>query len=468
MPVDLRANAGNDEGRLAEITWHNEKRAIRDLIPYEVNPRQITNKQAKDLKASLAKFGIADPLIINTDNMIIGGHQRKKILETLLGYDPDFQIDVRVPDRELSIDEARELNVRLNKNVADWDFDILANNFELDDLLDWGFDKQELDLDLWAGDAPEDVEPQIDKAEELREKWGVESGQLWKLGEHRLICGDCTDKAVVDKVMGGEKAELVITDPPYNIGNRISNIAAESKTQYKTYSAIKKAKWDREFDILPALEQIQNVLSGNCAVYVFTSHFFIQKIWEWMDKWARYSNYCVWVKPNPAPSIAKRHWTWATELVAYAVNGKQICNFPKKGHALNWWNVVLSSKSVDEIKANSLVIVEKLLELSSDSNDPLDDENMEKAFNWWELVSPTHKNGHPTEKPVGIIEKPMRFSSNAGSICYDPFLGSGTTLIACERLGRKCRAVEISPAYCAVSIQRWVDVTGGVPELLSS
>jgi len=112
---------------LAEITWHNEKRAIRDLIPYEVNPRQITNKQAKDLKASLAKFGIADPLIINTDNMIIGGHQRKKILETLLGYDPDYQIDVRVPDRELSIDEARELNVRLNKNVADWDFDILAN-----------------------------------------------------------------------------------------------------------------------------------------------------------------------------------------------------------------------------------------------------------------------------------------------------------------------------------------------------
>ena len=100
---------------MAEITWHNEKRAIRDLIPYEVNPRQITNKQAKDLKASLAKFGIADPLIINTDNMIIGGHQRKKILETLLGYDPDYQIDVRVPDRELSIDEARELNARIRE-----------------------------------------------------------------------------------------------------------------------------------------------------------------------------------------------------------------------------------------------------------------------------------------------------------------------------------------------------------------
>ena len=161
---------------MAEIIWHNEKRAIRELIPYEANPRQITDKQAKDLKSSLAKFGIADPIIINTDNMIIGGHQRKKILETLLGYDPDFQIDVRVPDRELSIDEARELNVRLNKNVAEWDFDTLANNFELDDLLDWGFDKGELDLELWASDAPEDVEPQIDKADELQEKWNVQVG----------------------------------------------------------------------------------------------------------------------------------------------------------------------------------------------------------------------------------------------------------------------------------------------------
>jgi len=129
---------------VAEIIWHNEKRAIRELIPYEANPRQITDKQAKDLKASLAKFGIADPIIINTDNMIIGGHQRKKILETLLGYDPDFQIDVRVPDRELSIDEARELNVRLNKNTGSWDFDVLANEFELPDLIEWGFTEYEL------------------------------------------------------------------------------------------------------------------------------------------------------------------------------------------------------------------------------------------------------------------------------------------------------------------------------------
>jgi ParB-like chromosome segregation protein Spo0J len=123
-----------------KFNWHNEKRRIKDLVPYVANPRQITEKQAKDLKASLERFGVADPIIINTDNTIIGGHQRKKILESLMGIDPDYEIDVRVPDRELSIDEMRELNVRLNKNQGEWNFDTLANNFELDDLLDWGFE----------------------------------------------------------------------------------------------------------------------------------------------------------------------------------------------------------------------------------------------------------------------------------------------------------------------------------------
>ena len=146
------------------IEWHNEKRKIKELVPYVANPRQITDKQAKDLKASLDKFGVADPLVINTDNTIIGGHQRKKILETLIGVDPDFEIDVRVPDRELTIDEARELNVRLNKNVAGWDFDVLANNFELEDLKDWGF----TDFELYdAGLETPDFDP-VDESEQPR------------------------------------------------------------------------------------------------------------------------------------------------------------------------------------------------------------------------------------------------------------------------------------------------------------
>jgi len=409
MPVDLRANAGNDEGRLAEITWHNEKRAIRDLIPYEVNPRQITNKQAKDLKASLAKFGIADPLIINTDNMIIGGHQRKKILETLLGYDPDYQIDVRVPDRELSIDEARELNVRLNKNVADWDFDILANNFELDDLLDWGFDKQELDLDLWAGEPPEDVEPQIDKAEELREKWGVESGQLWKLGEHRLICGDCTDKAVVDRVMGGEKAELAITDPPYNYdfdyGIASDNLSLDEYESFvRNWWAVARKSSNR-LVVTPGLKNLD----------FYYRNFEIT--------WT-----CAWVKKN-AMTASKIGNLSVWEPVLF------------ESDEWDWEPVIVHGKTRKKVKRD---VYEYPIKVQQGTG------------------------GHPCPKLLEFWEKLISDFSSIDNTILDVFLGSGTTLIACERLGRKCRAVEISPAYVAVAIQRWVDVTGGVPELITN
>lgn len=140
-----------------KIIWHNEKRKIRELIPYVANPRHITDKQARDLKASLDKFGLADPLIVNLDNTIIGGHQRKKIMETLLGYDPDYEVDVRIPSRELTVDEMRELNIRLNKNVAEWDFEILANNYDLNNLMSWGFLPS--DFDIFGSE--EQKEPEI-------------------------------------------------------------------------------------------------------------------------------------------------------------------------------------------------------------------------------------------------------------------------------------------------------------------
>jgi len=406
---------------VAEIIWHNEKRAIRELIPYEANPRQITDKQAKDLKASLAKFGIADPIIINTDNMIIGGHQRKKILETLLGYDPDFQIDVRVPDRELSIDEARELNVRLNKNTGSWDFDVLANEFELDDLLDWGFDKKELDLDLWADDAPEDVEPQIDKAEELRVKWGVESGQLWQLGEHRLICGDCTDKAVVERVMQREVADIVFTSPPY--GSKSGNLSGvpfygqDSKDTFQDHTGflcdfMKLCRVNDDSAVLVNLSYNDNNRTGLFEFAVSKEHGF--NLYETF----------VWKKIRSMPLKGD--------------NISRLCEF-----------VFLFSRGRYKIPTRSRI--------------------NEGLFNFYES-SKEFKQGHGNLAafPVDLPEHFLSIFSLENDCVYEPFLGTGTTLIACERLGRKCRAVEISPAYVAVAIQRWVDVTGKEPVLLSN
>ena len=434
---------------MAQLTWHNEIRRIKDLIPYVANPRQITEKQAKDLKKSLDKFGLADPLVINTDNTIIGGHQRKKILETLMGVAPDFEVDVRVPDRKLTIDESRELNVRLNKNVAGWDFDLLANNFDLDDLKEWGFEDSDLDLDLWLPEAPDDVEPQIDKAEELRVKWGVESGQLWKLGEHRLICGDCTDKAVVDKVMQGEKFRLCFTSPPY--------------ADQRTYEI-------GEFDWLALMNGCTKLLFEYCSdpsdiVVNLGMSYKDQKLnsyWEpWLDSCNNLGQFLygwyVWDKGRGFPGDYHGRLATAHEFLFHFSIGHEQAN--------KWVEKKESSFERNKYKKPTM-------QRAKDGNfQPLGSPDTIHQLtkipdSVIRMPNETDTQNHPAVFPVEFPEFGIKTWGEEGAIIYEPFSGSGTTLVACERLGRKCRAVEISPAYVAVAIQRWVDVTGGVPELL--
>jgi DNA modification methylase len=392
---------------MAEINWTLRTFRLDELTDYYKNPRSLSEKEFKQLKTSLDKFGMIDKPIVNLDsaNTIIGGHQRKHVLEA----SGVKECECWIPDRVLSDKEVEELNIRLNKNTGSWDFDTLANEFELDDLLDWGFDKGELDLDLWAEDAPEDVEPQIDKAEELRVKWGVESGQLWQLGEHRIVCGDCTDKAVVERVMGGEKADMVFTDPPYNVdyvGKTQDALTIENDSTDEI--AIQGVRVLTEF-----------INAGNPVYICFPAEqpIALSKMW---NSPFRLQSMIVWAKDSIV--MGRKDYQYKHEPIWYGW---------KEGSAHRWFG-----------NRNQTTL--------------------------WEIDRPKRNTEHPTIKPVEIAETAMRNSSEDGNIVVDPFLGSGTTLIACERLGRKCRAVEISPAYVAVAIQRWVDVTGKEPVLLDT
>ena len=406
MPVDLRANAGNDEVDLGKINWTLKQFRLDELTDYYKNPRSLSEKEFKQLKTSLDKFGMIDKPIVNADsaNTIIGGHQRKHVLEA----SGVKECECWVPDRELTAKEVEELNIRLNKNTGSWDFDTLANEFELDDLLEWGFDKGELDLDLWASDAPEDVEPQIDKAEELREKWGVESGQLWQLGEHRLICGDCTDKAVVERVMGGEKAELAITDPPYNYdfdyGIASDNLSLDEYESFvRNWWAVARKNSNR-LVVTPGLKNLD----------FYYRNFEIT--------WT-----CAWVKKN-AMTASKIGNLSVWEPVLF------------ESDEWDWEPVIVHGKARKKVKRD---VYEYPIKIQQGTG------------------------GHPCPKLLEFWEKLISDFSSIDNTILDVFLGSGTTLIACERLGRKCRAVEISPAYVAVAIQRWVDVTGKEPMLLT-
>ena len=324
---------------------------------------------------------------------------------------------MRVASRALTEKEREKLTVYLHKGAAgDWDFDLLANEFELDDLLDWGFDKKELDIDLWAGDPPEDVEPQIDKAEELREKWGVESGQLWKLGEHRLICGDCTDKAVVEKVMQGEQADCVMTDPPYGMGLD-ANFADIHSSRSTVALGGGKQRSHNNYD---------KVLGDN-GDFDFTN---IAYIWEF------------------APEV----FLWGADYYIDSV--------PEFGKSGSW--IVWDKKPLGDM-AEAIGNQFEMCLSKQRHKRIIIDYTYSGAYG---MKPDDGHRVHPTQKPVDLIKGMLDRWGKSNDIVVDFFLGSGTTLIACERLGRKCRAVEISPAYVAVAIQRWVDVTNGTPELL--
>ncbi len=380
---------------------------------WEKNPRQLSKHDAEHLKKSLDGFGVADPLIINTDNRIIGGHMRRRVL-LQNGAKPTDLVDVRVPSRPLTEREAEELGIRLNRNSGDWDFDALANGFEMDDLIEWGFSEKELTgFDFGSDDPDEDPGPQINKADELREKWGVEPGQLWQLGEHRLICGDCTDRAVVERLMEGEKADMMLTEPPYcsggfqeagkksgSIGTRGSEMIANDVLSTRGYMAL--------------IKSVLNV-SNPLVIYVFIDWRMWINLFDVVEACGfGVRNMIVWDKDSPGMGVG---WRSQHELILCGMKVTQ----PFDPHQKAQGNVIRSKR--------------------------------------------TGNVNHPTEKPVEILETVIHVTDWATTI-YDPFLGSGTTLIACERMGRKCRAVEIAPGYVAVALQRWVDLTGGEPELI--
>tara|TARA_R100001594_G_scaffold59032_1_gene93017 strand:+ start:101 stop:1183 length:1083 start_codon:yes stop_codon:yes gene_type:complete len=190
-----------------------KQRKADDLIFAEYNPRQLTKEQHQHLKDSIERFGLVDPIIVNKNkdrkDVIVGGHQRVRVAKKL-GIKEVPTVEVN-----LDYDKERELNVRLNKNVGEFDYDILADLFDLDELIGWGFTEDE----LVGFSADDEVEGNIDDDEIPEVEEAVTKlGDLWLLGEHRLLCGDSTKKENVELLLDGNEADMVFTDPPYGLG----------------------------------------------------------------------------------------------------------------------------------------------------------------------------------------------------------------------------------------------------------
>ena len=389
-------------------------RDIKDLISAEYNPRQLTNEQFIQISDSIKRFGIVDPIIVNKnkdrEDIIIGGHQRIKVAK-------DLNIE-KVPTVELDLtyDKERELNIRLNKNSGEWDYDVLANGFEMDELMEWGFNEDELvgfapDEEEVKGltdddDVPDDVEPVC------------KLGDLYQLGEHRLLCGDSTKKEDVEKLMDGKKADMVFTDPPYLMDFDGSVHSDGSKSYNSKYKKIKNDKMSRKDGDVFVNNIIKTIIDNtDGSFYICFYRLGLDYIYRALDY---YNKKCraliIWNKGNH--TLSNSDYMSKYEPIIYGWNKKH--NFYGKKGSFDIWNI-------DRTKKNDL---------------------------------------HPTMKPVELSIIAINNSSLNKNIILDPFLGSGSTLIACEKTNRKCYGVELDPHYCDVIIKRWEDYTGQKAKLI--
>ena len=388
-----------------------EKVKISELNPAEYNPRRMTNKQYEDLKNSLEKFGLVDPIIINSDNTVVGGHQRLRIMREL---GAELVPIVRV---NLSKEDEKELNIRLNKNTGEFDLDVLANNFEVDELKDWGFKDIELGFNIdkiVEGNIEDDHIPEVKESR-------VKLGDVWKLGKHRLMCGDSTKESDVKKLMNGQKADMVFTDPPYGIdftGQLLSNTTKDGKKIHNYKGAntkYKKIKNDelQETDLLDFCDRFIKQLI-NCkpkAWYICFSQTEIDILLSSMRlNNLSWKNVIVWLKnqANLSPNDYKHRY----EPIVYGQSG--------------------SSFYGERYKQEDV----------------------------WEFQRTLKNDLHPTMKPIPLIENAIKNSSKENEIVLDIFLGSGSTLIACEKTNRICYGMELDTKYCDVIIERWEQFTG--------
>ena len=414
------------------VTWTNEKRRLGDLLPWPRNPRTIKNAQAERLVDSVETFGQVETLAIGPGNEIYNGHQRLSVLRG--EYGADYEVDVRVASRALTEKEREKLTIYLHKGAAgEWDFDTLANEFEMDDLLAWGFEPFELGLSEMDDDGPvgEDPGADVSKADELQAVWQVQLGDLWQLGDHRLICGDCTDEATVQRVMGGELFDLCITSPPYNSGNGGYKTDYNGKTK-KFYQDDTDDRTEDEW-----VDFCETVLR-TCGK--FTRNDSSAVVWNVMYTARCRSGYGRSLFGGRQPFTVKETICW-----------DKGAGFPTASKGIlsrNWELVFVLSKG------------EKYNTTQGDN---------EPRWAKWDISRPTEQDeSHKATYPVDLPIKAIQDFSYDDAIVYEPFSGSGTTIIACEQLGRKCRAVELHPPYVAVALQRWADMTGKTPVRIES
>lgn len=367
---------------------------LKDIKPYGKNPRK--NDDAVPYVAeSIKQFGFKVPIVIDKNNVIVAGHTRYKEAKKL-----GFKSVPCIIADDLTDEQIKAFRLADNKvsEKAEWDLDLLDSEIEgiFDiDMTDFGFELESEELeaeeDEYQGTVPEDPV--------------TRKGDMWKQGEHLLLCGDSTCITDVEKLMYEEKADMCFTDPPYGYEYQ-SNLRKKSKK----FDVIEND--DKILDFFPSIQLVCN------------GFIFICTTWKVLDKWIplfkKYhdlTNMIIWNKGGGGIGDLKHTFSTDYEVILCTNNGKEITG--KRIGSV--WTIKKDSSS--------------------------------------EYV-------HPTQKPIKLSEFAIRNTTERGDIVLDLFGGSGSTLIACEQMDRRCRMMEYDPAYCDVIVNRWEKFTGNKAELI--
>lgn len=391
-----------------------EKIEVSKLIPYAKNSRTHDDAQVAQIAASIKEFGWTNPILVDGEKGIIAGHGRLMAARKL-GMDKVPVIELK----DMTEAQKRAYVIADNKLAlnAGWDNDFLT--LELKDLEDegfdlslTGFDDKELDALLNVIEGTEGLTDE-DAVPEVPEEPKTKLGDIYILGNHRLMCGDSTSIDAVDLLMENKKADMVFTDPPYNMDFTGGIHADGSKSFNAKHGGIKNDKMSQS-EAADFFDAINSIIYAYCvgAFYITFYRLGIGEYWKSLERVnLKVRSLIIWDKGNH--TLSNSDYMSKYEPIFYGWTGDN--------HKFYGGN---------------------------------------NGMDIWEIKRTAKNDLHPTMKPVELIEKALEDASKSGNLVLDLFGGSGSTMIACEKLGRKARLMELDPKYCDVIVKRWEDFTG--------
>lgn len=382
---------------------------IEKLVPYVNNARTHSPEQVNKLRSSLREFGFINPIIIDRDYGVIAGHGR-----LLAAKEENIKEVPCVFADHLTEAQKKAYIIADNRMAMDagWDEELLrvemeALQAEAYDLSLTGFDEKEL-ADLFEDDS--DVqEDEFDVDAELKEPAVTKMGDVWTLGRHRLVCGDSTKPETYEVLMQGQKANLVLTDPPYNVNyeGTAGKIKNDNMADDKFYQFL-----------LDAFVNMENVMADDASIYVFhadTEGLNFRKAFA--DAGFYLSGCCIWMKPSLV--LGRSPYQWQHEPCLYG--------WKKKGK--HQWYADRKQTTI------------------------------------WAFDKTKKNTDHPTMKPIPLLAYPIKNSTMSNTLVLDPFGGSGSTLIACEQTERSCYTIELDEKFCDVIVKRYIEQAGRTDEV---